>query len=167
MTRGRPVIPALAFIHFPVPPGKLSHRDRLDLAITLQQIGRAIAAGGLQGSGSVGIPYQERNVMARPVIIALDPFTLDQDAQEQWVMVYGEGFQPWTWKDGHLVGPQVRLDGKEVDTQYLGGDQLRFRVRPGDFAVGDVLAKVRNPDGQDTSWCVPLHIMPPARQPVR
>lgn len=61
---------ALAMVVFPTRPRNLEPHDARDLAITLQQIGRAVAAGHHPNTGTILVPFQERSAMKVSLDIA-------------------------------------------------------------------------------------------------
>lgn len=75
--------------------------------------------------------------------------------------VWGEGFQEPVLGPGlKLRASLVLLNGEPTATEWLDGMTLRCRVAPAQYGPGEILVRVRDPDGEETEYCVPLSIRP-------
>jgi hypothetical protein len=97
----------------------------------------------------------------KSVIVGVSPHTVRAVDLPFHLAVYGEGFQhPVLRSPAGVLGSQVLLNDQPQRTEYGGADTLWVWVDPSQWGVGDVMVRVRDPDGEQTEYCIPLHIRP-------
>ena len=99
--------------------------------------------------------------MPKSVIVGVSPHTVSVEASPFRLEVWGEGFQaPVKRGPAGISGSKVLLNGQPQPTEWVRADTLRVLVDPMVLGIGDAMVWVKDPDGQETEFCIPLHIRP-------